>query len=316
MRVLFFGSPGYAVPVAGALIATGHQVVGVVTQPDRRAGRGGVVTPTAIKAWAQDRAIPVLQPRSFRPAEAVAHLATMSPDVIVVAAYGRFLPPSVLQMPPRGCLNLHPSLLPRHRGPSPVVETILQMDAVAGVTVMLMDEGMDSGPVLAQEEEPVLPEDTAEGLTWRLFRRGASLMARTLEAWDRGDVHPVPQDHERATFTRLLKREDGAADWRLSAAALAAKARAYHPWPGIHTQWDGRTVKLLEVSAPPTVGLGSASGGPGLVVRLPDGPAPVGVVTGDGVLGVQMLQMEGRRPVDALDFLRGYPTFVGATLTS
>jgi methionyl-tRNA formyltransferase len=197
-----------------------------------------------------------------------------------------------------------------------VAEALLQEDATTGVTVMLMDEGMDSGPVLAQEEGPVLADDTTESLTWRLFHRGAALMVRTLAAWERGEVQPASQDHERATFSRLLRREDGDVDWTQPAPRLAAIARAYHPWPGAHTRWHGQVVKLLEVSALPAEAAGDAGSPPGTVVGTPAGPARVGVITSDGVLGIRRLQMEGKRAVDAEEFLRGHPLFIGAVLPS
>lgn len=314
MRIVFLGSPAYSVLVVEALAQAGHDIVGVVTQPDRPAGRGRTPVPTPVKAWAEDRGVPALQPRSFRSEEAVARVETLAPDAIVVAAYGRFLPESVLALPPRGCLNLHPSLLPRHRGPSPVAEALLQGDATTGVSVMLMDQGMDSGPVLAQEEEPVLAEDTTESLTWRLFRRGAALTARTLAAWERGEIRPAPQDHESATFSRLLRREDGEVDWTQPASRLAAIARAYHPWPGAHTRWGGQIVKLLEVSALPADAASASGSTPGTVVGLPAGSPGAGVVTGDGVLGIHRLQMEGKRAVDVEEFLRGHPSFIGTEL--
>jgi methionyl-tRNA formyltransferase len=316
VRIVFFGSPAFSVLVVEALARAGHDIVGVVTQPDRPAGRGRTPAPTPVKAWAEARGVPALQPRSFRSEEAVARVEALAPEAIVVAAYGRILPASVLALPPRGCLNLHPSLLPRHRGPSPVAEALLQEDATVGVSVMLMDEGMDSGPVLAQEEAPVLADDTTESLTWRLFRDGAALMVRTLAAWERGEVEPEPQDHERATVSRFLRREDGEMDWTQPASRLAAIARAYHPWPGAHTRWAGQGVKLLDVSALPAEGAGDGGSSPGTVVGLAAGPARVGVVTGDGVLGILRLQLEGKRAVDVEEFLRGHPSFIGAVLPS
>jgi methionyl-tRNA formyltransferase len=182
-----------------------------------------------------------------------------------------------------------------------------------------MDEGMDSGPILAQEEEPVLPKDTVETLTWRLFQRGAGLMVHTLEAWGRGEARPIPQDHSLATYTRVLRKEDGEIDFSLPAARLEAQVRAYQPWPGAYTRWQGRTLKLLEASVLPVEAAapGPADGPPGLVVRTPHGHSdPVALVTGEGLLGLRRLQLEGRRPVGAEEFLRGYPSFVGTVLPS
>ena len=241
-------------------------------------------------------------------------VAAMAPEALVVAAYGRLLPPALLQVPPLGALNIHPSMLPRHRGPSPVAAAILEGEATTGVTVMLLDEGMDTGPVLAQVEEPIRPEDTAETLTERLFRRGASLLAATLGPWARGEIRPQPQDEALATYTRPLRKEDGEVDFCEPAGRLWRQVRAYAPWPGTHTTWEGRRVKLLDVVPLPSPGVTAR---PGEVVLLPpSGPAAVGVGTGEGVLGLLRVQIEGRQPVAARDFLAGHAAFVGARLPS
>ena len=241
-------------------------------------------------------------------------VAAMAPEALVVAAYGRLLPPALLHVPPLGALNIHPSLLPRYRGPSPVAAAVLEGESTTGVTVMLIDEGMDTGPVLAQVQEPIRPEDTAETLTERLFRRGARLLAETLEPWERGEIVPQPQDDAQATYTRPLRKEDGEVDFREPAERSWRQVRAYAPWPGTHTTWDGRRVKLLDVVPLPSPGVTAR---PGEVVLLPpSGPAPVGVGTGEGVLGLLRVQIEGRQPVAARDFLAGHAAFVGARLPS
>ena len=318
MRVLFFGSPSFAVPVVDTLHRAGHEIVGVVTRPDRPAGRGRQATPTPVKVWAAALPVPVLQPASLRGPEAQAEIAALAPDVIVVAAYGRILPRPVLDLPPRGCLNLHPSLLPRHRGPSPVVAALLEDDRRTGVTVMLMDAGMDSGPVLAQEEEPILPNDTAETLTDRLFQSGARLMDRTLTLWARGEIAPRPQDDALATYSTMLSKEDGELSFSLPAARLAAQVRAYLPWPGTYTHWRGRALRLLEASALPAgAGVPDIGAPVGSVVRPASEDAPaMAIVAGDGLLGVVRLQLEGRRPATASEFLRGHPSIVGEVLPS
>ena len=314
MRILFFGTPGFVIPVLEALLDGGHEIVAVATQPDRPAGRGrGRGTPP-VKRTAQELGIPVLQPPSWRREEALGQVAAMAPEALVVAAYGRLLPPALLRVPPLGALNIHPSMLPRYRGPSPVAAAVLAGESATGVTVMLIDEGMDTGPVLAQVEEPIRPEDTAEILTERLFRRGASLLAATLGPWARGEMQPQPQDDAQATYTRPLRKEDGAMDFRQPAERLWRQVRAYAPWPGTHTTWEGRRVKLLDVVPLPSLGVTAQ---PGEVVPLPPlGPAPVGVRTGEGVLGLLRVQIEGRQPVAARDFLAGHASFVGARLPS
>ena len=219
---------------------------------------------------------------------------------------GLFLPPEALVIPPLGCLNIHPSLLPRYRGPSPVVSAILNGDDETGVTIMKLDEGMDSGPLLAQARVPIAERETGPDLTRRLFDLGASLLAKTLPGWASGSIQASPQDESQATFTTLVKKEDGEIDWTDDAERIARMVRAYEPWPGTFTYWDGKLLKILDATST----AGSAS--PGHVVGLNDGG--IGIGTGDGVLAVDRLQIEGRRPSNAQDFVRGYPAFVGSAL--
>ncbi len=312
MRVVFMGTPSYAIPPLEELLAKGYDVVGVYTQPDRPAGRGRSPAPPSLKTFALERGLNVLQPATLRTPEAHGQLADLAPDLIAIAAYGRILPDEILHVSPAGCVNVHPSLLPRHRGPSPVAFTILEGDRSAGVSIMLLDEGMDSGPVIAQQQEPITLEDTTESLTDRLFRKGAKLLVESLPAYLRGDLSPQPQDDARATYAPRLTKEDGEIRWELPAEALWRQARAYYPWPGSFTRWEGRLLKALEA-----VPLPHAGGAPGSVIPLDrDAPAPMGVVTGEGVLGLRRVQLEGRRAVDAADFLKGHEGFVGSTLPS
>ena len=316
MRVVFMGTPAYAVPVLARLLEEGHSVVGVVTRPDRPAGRGRRVSSPAVKLYAEEHALAVLQPPSLRRPAAVEGVASLQPEVIVVASYGRILPSEMLGLPPKGVLNAHPSLLPRHRGPSPVVTAILEGDTVTGVTIMLMDEGMDTGPIVARQQAEVTPQETASALTERLFRLGAELLVETLPAWEAGRVTPMPQDESGATTTRLYTRAEGEMDWTLPAVILERRLRAFDAWPGCYTRWKGRELHILRgVALEDAVLL--EGGSPGDVVTLPRGSAaPVAVVTGQGVLGLLRLQPEGRRPQDALEFLRGYRDFTGSRLPS
>ncbi len=312
MRVVFMGTPAYAIPPLEELLANGYEVVGVYTQPDRPAGRGRSLEAPPVKTLALERGLNVLQPTTLRTPEAHGRLADLAPDIIAIAAYGRILPAEVVQMPPAGCVNVHPSLLPRHRGPSPVAFTILEGDPTAGVSIMLLDEGMDSGPVIAQVEEPILPEDTTESLTDRLFRKGAKLLVESLPRFLQGDLAPQPQDDAQATYAPRLTKEDGEIRWELLAETLWRQVRAYHPWPGSFTRWEGRLLKVLEAAPLPHV-----AAAPGAVIPLDGtGPAPVGVASGEGVLGLKRVQLEGRRAVDAADFLKGHEGFLGSTLPS
>ena len=307
-RVVFMGTPAFVVPVFDALVMDPSvSVVAACVPPDRPRGRGRAMEAAPVKQRATELDTPVFQPGTLRNPEAVAELRAFAPDVIVVAAYGRILPTAVLNLPRFGCLNLHPSLLPAYRGPSPVVGALLAGDDTTGVTLMLMDEGMDTGPIIAQRTRVVAPHDDADSLTAALFSDGSDLLLQNLGDWMAGAVKPHPQDDARATYTTKIERADGAVDWELPAEVLARRRRAYAPWPGLYTRWEGKELKLLDVAAVTTTAVS-----PGLVVSA-DG-AEISIGTGAGILTVNQLQLEGRRPATAAEFLRGYPQFVGAQL--
>jgi len=293
----------------GALVKAGLDVAAVYTQPDRPAGRSARAKPTAVRREAENLNLPVRTPRSWRNAEAIAGLACWKADAFIVVAYGRLLPARVLNMPRLGVLNVHPSLLPRFRGTSPVQTAILEGETHTGVTIMLLDEGMDTGPILARSApEPLRPDDTGGCLAERLFEVGAGLLVQTLRAWAGGEITPVPQNEDEATVTRMLRRADGALDWTAPAARLERQVRAYDPWPGTHTRWRGRNLKVLAAAVAPE---GAAEAG---VVTIAAG-RPV-VATGEGGLVLVRVQLEGRRAVTGEEFLRGYPGFEGARLPS
>lgn len=302
------GTPEFAVSVLAALLDAGHEVAAAYCQPDKPAGRGQLLEPPPVKAYAAKRGLSVLQPPTLRSPEAQAELAALKPDAIVVAAYGKLLPPEVLAIPPLGCLNIHPSLVPKYRGPSPVASAILNGDAVTGVTIMKLDEGMDSGPILSQREISIGPDETADTLTMRLFVMGAALLVEALPAVARGEAIFRPQDKTQATLTRKLSKEDGLVDWSRPAMHIARQVRAYHPWPGTYTQWNRKQLKVIEAVAERA----GTDGVPGQVLGLSG--SGVGVATGEGVLRVARLQEEGRRAVSAKEFLAGHPDFVGVSL--
>ena len=317
------GTPEFVVPALLALHQSPEvELTGVVTPPDRPRGRSGRPVAPPVKTAALELGLPVFQPPGLRSAAAQERLAAMRPEVIVVAAYGRLLPPETLQLPPYGCLNLHPSLLPQGRGPSPVADTLLRGAADAGVSLMLLDEGMDTGPVLAQKAIALDGTETAGALTETLFSLGARLLLEALPAWVDGRLPARPQDETQATITRRLEREDGRADWTQPAARLARQQRAYTPWPGLFTTWNGQNLKLLEVEAPggPSPDYGETTPPPGLVIPggADDGSGAayggLAVVTGDGLLSLKTLQLEGRQPNTAREFLIGFPSIAGGVL--
>lgn len=304
--VVFMGTPEFSVPTL-AVLADSYQVVGVLTQPDKPAGRGQRLTASAVKQWAQQRGLPVLQPRTLRDAAIQAQLAEMKPDVIVVAAFGLLLPKPVLDLPPRGCLNVHASLLPKYRGAAPIPAAILNGEPETGVTLMVMDEGLDTGPAIASAAIPILPDDTTGTLTTRLAELGARLMAETLPRWIAGEITAQLQDNSRATVAPKLDKADGRLDWSRPAVELDRRVRAFSPWPGTFTAWNGKLLRILsaQVAGRPS------ERAPGQVVKVAQG---VGVVTGDGILRLVTVQLEGKRAMAAEDFARGQPAFLGSLL--
>ena len=306
-RVVFMGTPQFAVPSLEAL-AEYHDVAGVVTRPDRRAGRGRKTVPTPVKEAALLHGIPVFQPASLQTRESIDHLASWQPEVIAVFAYGQLLPAPVLELPPYGCLNIHPSLLPRYRGAAPVAAAILAGDPVTGVTIMRMDEGLDTGPVLAQEEHPILPDETTASLTAKLAKQGAKLLLEAIARWLAGEIQAQPQDEALATYCDQLQKADGLLDWSQSAECLDRKIRAYEPWPGTFTTWEGRRLKVLKAS--PLMDW-QGDGTPGQVVELPSG---LGVASGAGLLELLEVQLAGKKPMAGALFARGQQSFIGSFL--
>lgn len=300
------GSPDFAVPSLQELQAR-HDVVGIVTGPDRPAGRGQRLSETPVKRAAQELGLATFQPDTLRAPGALAALRAWRPDVIVVAAFGQILRKEVLGLPPHGCVNVHASLLPRHRGAAPIPAAILAGDRETGVTIMQMEAGLDTGPILAQRAEPIAPDDTTDTLTGRLARLGAELLVETLPGFLSGRVCPAPQDESRATYARPLRKADGQLDWTRPAEELARSVRAFFPWPGAFAIWEGVPLKILRARADPNF-----AGMPGLTF-IADGKITVGA--GDGALVLDEIQPAGRRPMPAVDFARGAPNFVGATLT-
>ena len=307
VRTVFMGTPEFAVPSLERLVQAQYRVVAVYTTPDRPAGRGRALVASPVKAAALRLGLPVEQPASLREAGAAAALAAYRPDVIVVAAFGQILPKAVLQIPRYGCINIHPSLLPRFRGASPVATALLAGDGFTGASIMLMDEGLDTGPVLMRAAVPVAPRDNTGSLSEKLSLIAASLLLEALAGWTRGQIKPRPQDPAAATYCDEISKEAGEIDWRLPAVDIWRRVRAYNPWPGAYTRWQGRQLKIVAAEPLPE-GAGAA---PGQVAARGAG---FGIGTGVGVLGVSAVQLEGKRAMSAAEFLRGQRHFLGAML--
>jgi methionyl-tRNA formyltransferase len=314
LRVVFMGSPEFAIPPLQNLIQNGHEVVAVYTQPDKPAGRGRASVPPPIKIAALNLKLKVIQPPNLKQIEDVKLLSQLRPDAIVVAAFGQLLPREVLEIPRFGCLNIHPSLLPRYRGPSPVASALLAGDEFVGVCVMLLDAGMDTGPLYSQAQIPILERDSSLTLTQKLFQIGAGMIIETLVFLPSRKVHLEPQNQKFASISREISKEDGNIDWSLSARQIWRSVRAYHPWPGAYSYWQGKQIKIVD--AVPLNG--EENRDKGRVVPLTPGAknsgAAFGISTGGGTLGVINLQLEGKRIMSGQEFLRGQKDLLGARL--
>ncbi len=311
MRIVFMGTPEFSVPALEQLLQSDHQVVAVYTQPDKLVGRGRVAAPPPVKRVALEHGLEVLQPVRLREPAEVERLSAIKPDAIIVAAFGQILPQSLLDIPEYGCINIHPSLLPRYRGATPIPSAILAGDEETGATIMLMDAGMDTGPILSQIVVDIETQDTTESLGIRLARAGAKLLMETLPLWLDRLLTPQPQDESVATYTAAISKDDGVIDWRSGSSEIWRQVRAFYPWPGSHTRWQGKLLKI--VGAVPLQREGSLE--PGRVIALAPGqPAVAGVETGEGVLGLLTVQLEGKRAMTAAEFLRGQSGFVGDIL--
>jgi methionyl-tRNA formyltransferase len=310
------GTPDFAVPALNALITSAKsnawEVVAVVTQPDRPRGRGKKLAPPTVKVVAEKAGVTVLQPATLRTEAAVAELAALSPGVIVVAAFGQILRKNVLELPPCGCINIHASLLPRWRGAAPVVAAIRAGDTETGITLMLMDEGLDTGPILAQRARSITATHTGGTLTAELAELGAELLVETLPGWLAGEITPQPQDDGPMTLAPRLKKAEGAIDWTQPAVDIERQVRAFFPWPGTYSQGPRGQFKILAVEAAPDV-VDPERSEPGTVFKYERG---VHVSTGQGSIRLVTVQPAGKKEMTAEAMLNGQPELWGARLGS
>ena len=309
LRIVFAGTPEFAVPPLEALHAAGHHLAAVYTQPDRPAGRGQALTASPVKRRALEFGLPVEQPATLKAEPAVQRLRDYAPDLMVVVAYGLILPQAVLDVPRLGCWNIHASLLPRWRGAAPIQRAILAGDGLTGITIMQMDAGLDTGPMLLVREVPIGPGETAGGLHDRLSRAGAEAIVAAVSEWQAGRLTARPQPGEGATYAAKLRKEEARIDWTLPAAAIERQVRAFNPWPVAETTWDGRQLRIWEAECEPAATPGDAA--PGTVLEA--GSGRIVVATGDGGLRLRRVQVAGRRAVSAAEFLNAQP-LAGARL--
>lgn len=304
-KIVFFGTPSFAIPTLKSLVEGPDEVIAVVSQPDREKGRGRKVIPSPVKEFTLQQGINALQPEKVREGAFQENLKALRPELIVVAAYGQILPKPILKIPKYGAVNVHASLLPKYRGAAPIVWAILKGEKVTGVTTMLMDEGMDTGAILLQRETLMGDEETAETLHDRLALLGAQLLMETVEGMKRGEIHPIPQDHSKATYAPPFKKEDGHVDWKKEAKEIDLQVRAFNPWPGAFTTWDGRLLKIYRGG----VREGKPGGKAGTVVWV--GSDFIEVETGKDSFLVKEVQPEGKRKMSVREFLAGHPIPVG-----
>ena len=311
LRIVFAGTPEFSVPALDALHAAGHEIAAVYAQPDRPAGRGRTLGTGPVKRRALELGLRVEQPSSLKSEQAVAVLASFAPDLMVVVAYGLILPQSVLDVPPLGCVNIHASLLPRWRGAAPIQRAILAGDTRTGVTIMKMDAGLDTGPMLLARETDIAAGEAAGSLHDRIARLGAEAVVEAVAGLAAGSLVPVPQPADGATYAAKIRKEEAMIDWASPASAIARQVRAFNPWPVAETRWQGRQLRIWDArplaEAPGVPAPGGAGGkcAPGQVIEAE--PGRLVVSTGDGFLEVLRLQLAGRNAMPAAEFLNANP---------
>lgn len=306
MRIVFMGTPEFAVPSLKALCEAGYDVAAVFTQPDRPKGRGNKVTASPVKEYALLRGIPVYQPQRIKK-ESVGDLKALAPDLCVTAAFGQILSQEILDIPPLGNINVHASLLPKHRGSAPIAWAIMQGDQEAGVTTMMMARGIDNGDMLLQRATPIRPGETCGELTERLSHIGAELLMETIRALEAGTLQRIAQDESKMTYDPMLDKSMGVIDWRMSAVEIVNRVHGLNPWPGCSTAWQGGRLKILRANAADGVGQ------PGEILAA-DAKQGLTVACGQGAVSVVQLQAPGGKPMSAKDYLRGHPMAVGTVL--
>lgn len=318
MRIVFMGTPAFAVPTLQQLLNTEFSVVGVVCQPDRPSGRGKKVQVGPVKALALSQGIPLAQPEKIKDPRFMETLRAWDPDAIVVAAFGRILPKIILNLPPKGCLNVHGSLLPKYRGAAPIPWALILGETETGITIMLMDEGMDTGAILQQEVIPIGPDETAGELATRMAQIGGALLVSTLRGWDAGTMRSYPQNESEATFAPILKKEDGLIHWDRPARTIANRIRGLSPWPGVYTflkreRWG---IWKVEVVGPVT-GIGRIFSDnlqvPGTITAVTK--QAICVQTGQGHLNLLGIQPENKKRMNVSDYLAGHRVEEGMTFS-
>lgn len=308
MRIIFMGTPDFSVPTLECLIQSRHEVVAVVTQPDKPKGRGKEIQMTPVKVCALAHQIPVWQPVRAREASFVESMRELQPEVIVVIAFGQILSKELLAIPKYGCINIHASLLPRYRGAAPIQWAVINGDKESGITTMMMAEGMDTGDILEKLAVELDAKETGGRLSDRLSQLGGGLLLSTLDQLEAGTLTPIEQDHEQATYVKKISKEMGEIDWTKPAVEIERLVRGLNPWPSAFTHWNGKILKIWEAEVIPE----QADGVCGQVAEVAGGHLQI--ITGDGILDIKSLQLEGKKRMDTAAFLRGCPILKGTIL--
>jgi methionyl-tRNA formyltransferase len=310
-RIVFMGTPAFSVPALRAIVESKlFEICGIYTQPDKLAGRGRKTSVSPVKELAVSYGLEVIQPKTLRSEEEVARMRSLKADIAVVSAYGKIIPENILDIPTYGCINVHPSLLPKYRGATPIPSAILNGEHITGVSIMLLDAGMDTGPLFRQKEERIDDSDNTATLSERLSIISADVLMEVLPLWLQGKIRPEPQDNSKATYTQVISKEDGKIDWNLSAVEIWRRVRAFQPWPGCFTTWKGRNLKISKAIPEET-----STSQPGKVVRLPEkSGTTAGIECGDGILGILRLQLEGKKDMSLDEFIRGQKDFICSTV--
>lgn len=311
MKIVFMGTPWFSVPTLELLLNNGYEVEAVYTQPDREAGRGRTLASSPVKKKAEEYNLPVEQPENFKDSAVIDKLSSYKPDLILVFSYGQILPQKVLDIPPMGCINVHPSLLPRHRGASPIISAVLAGDKFTGISIIRLVKKLDAGDILMQAQVPVADYDTAELMTDKLSLISASMILELLPRLAGNQIIPRPQNEALASYSGQLTKQDGEIDWTLPAIDIRRRIQAYNPWPGCYTIFKGKQLKIVTAKLLPEAG----NVPPGQIITLPDKNL-MGIGTGRGILGVSEVQLEGKRLMSAGDFIRGQRELAGEMLPS
>ena len=309
MRIVFMGTPDFSVPTLEALVASEHEVAAVVTQPDKPRGRGKEIHMSPVKECALKHNIPVYQPVRARDEAFVDEMRALNPDVMVVIAFGQILPKSLLELPKYGCVNIHASLLPKYRGAAPIQWAVINGDEETGITTMMMDVEMDTGDMLEKTVVKLDPEETGGSLFDRLSLLGGDLILSTLSKLEKGEITPVPQDHEKATYVKKISKSMGDIDWTMDAVSIERLVRGLNPWPSAFTRWNGKMLKIWEAKVLPDPDVKLPCGS---VISASD--EGLKIQTGAGVLCVTSLQLEGKKRMDTAAFLRGYQVAAGSMM--